>query len=398
MSLLDFSRLKSKRSGPKKSFKLIVGIGALVGIISFGSTLAASINLNDSTPIEFGQGIAQTTACDSQISMTPISTFLNGEPGEFRFTGITLSGVDGTDQSNSSQGCAGKSFTIKTYDSNGNQLPEIYVLSLDSNGSYISIYGNIDATNPGSENSIATITFLTPVISASEVYAITFESSSAKCWELLTCEVGNLGPGGGQIYYSSIGAFTSTGSACNTNCHYLEVAPDGWSGNSSDPAQSWSLNYLDSTGQELQLTGDPQSGFSGEADNWFIGKGMSNSLFIANQSGHGDASENAAIRALEYGANDSSAGQWFLPSMNELNELCKFANSQVTGDLTVACTGGTLRLDILEGGYWSSSESDWDPTGVRGMGIIVGYQANLLKWDPGTELYLTRYIRPVRAL
>ena len=397
MSFLDFSKQSPDPAPTKNPLKLLFGIGALVGVIALGSTLAASINFNTGKPVEFGQGVAQTTACDNQIEMTPISNFINGEPGEFRFTGITLSGVDGTDQSNSSQGCAGKSFTIKAFDSSGNQLPEIYVVSLDSNGSYISIYGNIEATNPGSENSIATITFLTPLISALDVYAITFESSSAKCWELLTCEVGDAGPGGGIIYYASIGAFTSTGSRCNINCHYLEVARDGWAGNSSDPAQSWSLNYLDPTGQELELISNPQSGFSGEAENWFIGKGMSNSMLIANQSGHGDASENAAIRALEYAGTDSSAGQWYLPAMNELNELCKYGNSQATGDLTEECAAGTLRLDFLEGGYWSSSESLWDPPGVRAMGLLVGNQANLLKWDEESSEYLTRRVRPIRA-
>jgi len=397
MSFLDFSDQSPNKAPSKKPLKFLLGVGVLVGIIALGSTLAASINLNDSKPVEFGQGVAQTTACDDQIEMTPISTFVNGNPGEFRFSGIIFSGVDGTDQSNSSQGCAGKSFKIKSFDSNGFQLSATYVLSLDSNGSFISIYGNSLATNPGTENSQATFTFLTPIINAAEVHTITLESSSAACWDLITCEVGDFGPGGGIIYYASVGAFTSSGSNCNANCHYLEVAPDGWSGAQSDPAQSWSLNYSEATGQELTLTTNSQSRFSGEADNWFIGKGMSNSMLIANQSGHGNASENAAIRSLAYAGNDSSAGQWYLPSMNELNELCKYGNSQATGDLTEECVSGTLRLDFLYSGYWSSSESLWDPPGVRAMGLLVGNQANILKWDAASSEYLTRRVRPIRA-
>ncbi|CAB4340898.1 MAG: hypothetical protein F2690_04790 [Actinobacteria bacterium] len=397
MSLLEFNNLSPKRSDSRKPFKFLVGIGALVGVIALGSTFAANIAINTGAPIEFGQGVAQTTACDDEIEMTPISTFVNGNPDEFKFTGITLLGVDGTDQSNSSQGCAGKSFTIKSFSSSGSQLSETYVLSLDGNGSFISIYGNILATNPSTENSRVTITFLTPIINASDVYTITIESSSATCWDLITCEVGDIGPGGGIIYYASVGAFASSGSHCNTNCHYLEVAPDGWSGVPSDPAQSWSLNYSEATGQELTLTTNPQSGFSGEADNWFIGKGMSNSILIANQPGHGNASENAAIRALAYAGNDSSAGQWYLPAMNELNELCKYGNSQATGDLNEECVAGTLRLGFLEGGYWSSSESLWEPPGVRAMGLLVGNQANLLKWAAESSEYLTRRVRPIRA-
>ena len=63
---------------PKKPFKLILGIGALVTVVGFGSTLAANINIGTG-PIEFGQGVAQTTACsgDNSILVTPTSTFEN---------------------------------------------------------------------------------------------------------------------------------------------------------------------------------------------------------------------------------------------------------------------------------------------------------------------------------
>ena len=127
MSLLDFRDSSPKRSGSKKPYKLVLGISALAGVITLGSTLAASINLNDSKPVEFGQGVTQVTACDDQVKVTPISSFSNDGEGDFKFSAIKLADLDGTVQENSSdKGCAGKIFTIKVYDSNGNLLSPIY--------------------------------------------------------------------------------------------------------------------------------------------------------------------------------------------------------------------------------------------------------------------------------
>ena len=77
------------------------------------------------------------------------------------------------------------------------------------------------------------------------------------------------------------------------------------------------------------------------------------------------ATSAAQAAVLAY-AGDSTAGQWFIPSMNELNELCKYARGQTTGNLTVACdSSGTLKIGtandlegFVESYYWSSTEID----------------------------------------
>ena len=72
----------------KKSLGVLIGIGAIIGVIALGSTLAANINLNTGKPIEFGQGISQTVACsgDTPIMLTPQSTFINLPAGNFTAT------------------------------------------------------------------------------------------------------------------------------------------------------------------------------------------------------------------------------------------------------------------------------------------------------------------------
>jgi hypothetical protein len=183
MSLLDFSDLEPSRGGRKKSFKTIIGIGAIAGVVVLGSTLAASINLNGGGPVEFGQGVTQATACDSEILITPYSSFVNGNPGEFKFSGVMLSQVDITDQDDSSdEGCAGKTFLIKLYKANNDLIGTSYTISVESDGSFSSPDGELVTSGgtsrmaSGSSEQV-TLTFTDPAVAATDVYTITIESS-----------------------------------------------------------------------------------------------------------------------------------------------------------------------------------------------------------------------------
>ena len=199
MSLLDFNDAAPKSGGSKKSLKYLFGIGARVGTITLGSTLAASINLNDSTPIEFGQGVAQTTACDNEITITPFSTFINANgAGSHKFTSLKISGI------NSSEGsCSGKSFLIKAYSDTGlldlfnytdsaNSINQDYdfVEIANNNGEFTWISGGTDGDDvtQGASGDITETSFTlsftsnvnpitrTPLTSAEDVKRITVET------------------------------------------------------------------------------------------------------------------------------------------------------------------------------------------------------------------------------
>jgi hypothetical protein len=115
MVILNLDGPSGRKSG--KSLKVILGIGGLAAVVALASTLAANININ-SGPVEFGQGVAQTTACDDQITVTPYSTFINdSSTGSHRLTSIKIGGIDSSEDK-----CAGKTFVIKAYGDSG-QLP-----------------------------------------------------------------------------------------------------------------------------------------------------------------------------------------------------------------------------------------------------------------------------------
>ena len=103
----------------KKKFKVVLGIGLLAAVMGMGSTLAASITLSSGSPVEFGQGVATTTACDQSLTVTPFSTYVNSTTAakaDFLFTSVTISNLDtATTDTTSGVGCGGRVLVLKAY-------------------------------------------------------------------------------------------------------------------------------------------------------------------------------------------------------------------------------------------------------------------------------------------
>ena len=110
MEILKFENsAPQKRTRQKKSStKGLVATAGFAAIAVLGSTLAANISLNSGT-LEFGQGVAVTSACDSDgITATPKAVFANASgAGQFNFASISFSGI--------ADACANKLFTINAY-------------------------------------------------------------------------------------------------------------------------------------------------------------------------------------------------------------------------------------------------------------------------------------------
>lgn len=107
---IDFEGTTSNKPSQqgKKSIRGLVAVAGFAAVAVLGSTLAANISLN-SGPIEFGQGVANATACDDDgITVTPRSTFTNAQnAGSFNLASISFTGIKDT--------CTGKLFTINAY-------------------------------------------------------------------------------------------------------------------------------------------------------------------------------------------------------------------------------------------------------------------------------------------
>jgi hypothetical protein len=140
-SKIDVKALLQKAG--KKNLMIAAGVAGCLALGGLGTTLAANINLNGGSVVEFGQGVVQTAACDHEVLVTPNSTFVNGTPGEFKFSSITLSNLDSTDSVEGSlEGCQGKTFTIRMYKENGDLISRSYFISVGT-GSFSSGDGDI---------------------------------------------------------------------------------------------------------------------------------------------------------------------------------------------------------------------------------------------------------------
>ena len=110
---------ESSAQSPKKKFKVLLGVGLLAAVMGMGSTLAASITLSSGSPVEFGQGVAATTACDSTLTVTPFSTYVNSEvsaKADFLFSSVTISNLDtATTNTTTGVGCGGRVLVLKAY-------------------------------------------------------------------------------------------------------------------------------------------------------------------------------------------------------------------------------------------------------------------------------------------
>ena len=178
MPLIDFTTSQPRQKSGQKRINVAIGVLALGGSLFLGTTLAADINLNGDSNVEFGQGVVATTTCDNSIIVTPISTFVNATgAGEHKFSGLSLSDVDTTDDANDSQGCSEKLFTIKAYKSNGDQLSPIYTIAVQSSGEFVSEEGAASTGIGNSSTDYSTLSFTSATIAADDVFRITIESS-----------------------------------------------------------------------------------------------------------------------------------------------------------------------------------------------------------------------------
>jgi hypothetical protein len=88
--------LNPEGSSTKKTrnYKKALRVGGAVSLVGIGSTFAANISLNQGANVEFGQGVAQTAACDADgFSITPVTSYDN-EHSIFRVDRIDITGLN----------------------------------------------------------------------------------------------------------------------------------------------------------------------------------------------------------------------------------------------------------------------------------------------------------------
>ena len=183
--LLDFEGTPNNSHTPnnKKSVKSLVAMAIFGAVAVLGSTLAANISLNSGT-LEFGQGVAVASACDSNgITATPKAVFANSNgAGQYNFASISFTGI--------ADACLGDLFTVNAYgDTSATPLNiatvganaynvATFVMSatLGQKSSYITT-GSV-ASAIATDNNKAEIGFSGTQATSGAVYKITLQTSN----------------------------------------------------------------------------------------------------------------------------------------------------------------------------------------------------------------------------
>ena len=131
------------------------------------------------------------------------------------------------------------------------------------------------------------------------------------------CKVGDIGPGGGVIVYVS--------PSIQIWGRYIEAAPKGWYLGRLDPQKKPFCPDRSSNGADFVNTKSQ------------IGSGLSNSIAIRRLCPNGGA----VADAMAYQGN--GLNDWFLPSMDELNELYY----------------SRTKIGLEDSWYWSSTTSQY---------------------------------------
>ena len=247
-----------------------------------------------------------------------------------------------------------------------------------TNGYYRVYVANSQGVLSAPATNIVTISVPRTPTAAEIAAGTTTTTVALTCAQGGVCAVGDTGPGGGLVFYVRASGTFACGATLASTCKYLEAAPTTGTSAWTDVGRTWANG------------GIPSSLVPG-ADGTAIGTGYQNTSDIVAQSGT-DAATSAAVKASEY-RGPNSLSDWFLPSKDELNQMCKWARGQAwTSDATVCDSTGTINTAPATGFstdyYWSSFENDADS---------AWYQTFNGGGQNPRSKSITVYVRPVRA-
>jgi hypothetical protein len=363
LSLLGVLKSNTIDLFSKKDF-LIIAFFTLLGA---GGVFSATL-ITISTPDSQGAAYVAATACDENVTVTAL-TASDAATGQLYVATIALSDVDQTPVT----GCGYRNAEV--------------ALKINGQMTYASWTIIPSATND-------TFSFTSATASISNKYAQTvltpFQADGLTNVAVKMSGngylVGDIGPGGGRVFYASTTGFncgpsyTATGSQYNSKCYYLEAAPTAGASLWTDNGYVWSGD----TTTVVNNASAPET-----ATATAIGWGYRNTLAMVSQDAA--ASKAGTIARAYRGPNNLS--DWYLPSKDELNQMCKWVRGVAWSSDATVCSGGTINTGPGAAGfvamsYWSSSEGNANV--AWGQHFNSGIQNELFK-------SVTYYVRPVRA-
>ena len=345
------------------------------------------------------------------ISATPPGMSFNTSTGALTGTPNTVAGATAyTITATNASGSATQTFTLTV----AIVAPAFTISSASETkasgsaitGYTISLTGGAIASYAISPAAPAGLTFSTSTgllsgtpttVAAATAYTITATNASGSATQTFTFTVtaavytvGQTGPGGGKIFYVAATPF-ACGPTMSSSCTYLEAAPSGWNVG-SDPTRTWAqsspVNYQSTT---VNNASSPETATAS-----VIGSGYRNTRAIILQ-GNNNPDSSAAALADAYSPNIGGVviDDWFLPSLRELNEMCKWVRNQLgTSEATDCNNSGAINTGPGASGFGTATNYSSSTEAAS----FSRYNSNIgVGGLSGEGKRFSLYVRPVRA-
>ena len=247
---------------PTRKFRnnLLTQVALIIAsVFFFQSTLAGNISLNSNSGVEFGQGVSQAVACsgDTDLTLTPRSTFVNGSPGAHYLQSVTVSNIPTS--------CYGDDFTISAYNNSSSTPLALFngtstsAVVYNNNGTFELGVGTLADASITSGSGTFTITFANPVATSASVFKVTLQSSAHTAsastgitWTSRTPAADNQWSG---VTYGN-GTFVAVAASGTGN--RVMTSPDGitWTSRTSAANEDWyGVTYGNGTFVAVASTG-----------------------------------------------------------------------------------------------------------------------------------------------
>jgi hypothetical protein len=276
---------------------------------------------------------------------------------------------------------------ITIQDASGNTVSSSGTVTATISGAGGTLIGTTTAT---ASSGVATFTGLgidgTNGTTYTITYTVTGLTVATATVTLVAYTVGVTGPGGGTIFYVATTPFVC-GPTRSATCTYLEAAPYGWWNGGYDPNNRWA--------QQTPIRYDESIVGGNGATETGIGWGYRNTRAIVAQ-GNSNTAGSVAPMADSYTVTVAGVvyDDWFLPSKDELNQMCKWAVGQAWQSDATVCTATGLLSSGFANWYWSSTENTSSLAASQKFSTVngtgQGAQSSEYKFN-----YL--YIRPIRS-
>jgi hypothetical protein len=225
-------------------------------------------------------------------------------------------------------------------------------ITVTSGPSLTTVYNGLAPTNGPVVRITGLVGFDTATVSTTYT-----SGAGSTCATGGSCSIGDIGPGGGYVFYIS-GSVIDSATGISDGGTYLEVAPKGWSTPGSEYQGQWAAAFT-------SVTGTSRS----------VGQGAENTRKII--AALSSTTNLAKVTAdLTYGGKSD----WFFPSSDEVKSMYTNLYAASKGDFSAS-------------NYWASTQDDLNSQTARADTYWFGAGND---YSP-TSKTNSFYLRPIRA-